>query len=292
MTERLIRIPILNDSARDFDCLFEIWSQVNGYFEDVRFDFSQCNFLRPNAVAFLGGLARLINWRMGSAVFDWDSLTDGAVRMNLRQNGFTGAFGENSAGWGGNSIPYREDAAEDPEGILDYLTDYWLGRGWVKISPKLRDAIVGRMWEIYANSFEHSSSPVGVSSCGQHFQRRNELILSVVDFGLGIVANVRNFLSSDPRANQLTAAQCLHWAFRRGTSTRPNGMARGLGLDLLKEFIRVNDGKLEVYSNEGYALIDKENERFVNRSITFEGTIFHVTLRCDERYYRFADEGR
>ena len=58
----------------------------------------------------------------------------------------------------------------------------------------------------------------------------------------------------------------------------------------MKEFIKCNYGKMEVYSNEGYAAIDHKDEIFTNRSSSFEGTIFHITLICDERSYRFADE--
>lgn len=63
-----------------------------------------------------------------------------------------------------------------------------------------------------------------------------------------------------------------------------------MGLDLLKEFIRLNHGKLELYSNEGYGVIDSAGEHFENLSMSFEGTVFHITLRCDEALYRFADE--
>ena len=287
---KVIQIPTINDSPDDFERLFSIWNQANDYFEEVRFDFSRCHFLRPNAVAFLGGLARLIASRQGTAIFDWDTLRDSAIKMNLRQNGFAGMFGQPYSGWTGHSIPYREDGFQDVNAIMDYLTDSWLGRGWVQVSTRLRDAIVGRMWEIYNNAFEHSGSEIGVFSCGQHFHHQNELCLSVVDFGQGIPAKVRNYLSSDSRAGQLTAAGCLRWAFQRGNSTTKADVARGLGLDLLKEFVRLNQGKLEVYSNEGYVVIDQNGERFENRSASFEGTVFHITLRCDETLYRFADE--
>jgi hypothetical protein len=287
---KVLSIPRLNDSTADFEQLFSLWSQANDYFEDIRFDFSGCDFLRPNAVAFLGGLARLIESRLGTVVFDWDTLQNNAVLTNLRQNGFAGAFGYPSSGWDGNSIPYREDHSLDMNEIMDYLTYSWIGKGWVHVSDKLRDAISERMWEIYDNAFEHSETQIGVFSCGQHFPSQEELVLSVVDFGLGIPAKVRTFAGIDPRSKDLPADACLRWAFTRGKSTSQEGIARGLGLDLLKEFVRVNQGKLEVYSNEGYALIDKDGERFTNRNTSFEGTVFHITLRCDENLYRFADE--
>jgi hypothetical protein len=293
MAQKVIQIPKLNDGASDFRQLFSIWNEVNDYFEDVRFNFSRCGFLRPNAVAFLGGLARLIESRMGSVVFDWNTLRNNAVMTNIRQNGFAGAFGHPSSSWDGNSIPYREDRTLDMNGIMDYLTYNWIGKGWVHVSERLRDAIAGRMWEIYNNAFEHSGTQIGVFSCGQYFWRQNDLILSVVDFGRGIPANVRTFLRQhvdEKLVSSLSGAACLKWAFQRGNSTCTGTVARGLGLDLLKEFIRVNQGKLEVYSNEGYAIIDRDGERYENRDISFEGTVVHITLRCDENLYRFRNE--
>jgi len=291
--QKVIYIPRINDSPADFAELFRIWDEVNDYFEDVKFDFSQCRFLRPNAVAFLGGLARLIESRIGTAVFDWGTLRNDKVMMNLYQNGFAGAFGYPSSGWDGNSIPYREDHSLDMNGIMDYLTFNWIGKGWVHVSERLRDAIAGKMWEIYNNAFEHSGTSIGVFSCGQHFWQQNDLILTVVDFGRGIPATVRTFLRKYVDENlvvRLTGAACLKWAFERRNSTCTGGVARGLGLDLLKEFVQVNQGKLEVYSNEGYALIDKDGERFTNITTSFEGTVFHIMLHCDENLYRFADE--
>ena len=292
MAKKVIQIPTLNDGPTDFDRLFGIWSDVNDYFEDIRFDFSRCRFLRPNAVAFLGGLARLIESRLGTADFSWDTLHDTWVRTTIRQNGFASAFGDPSAPWDGTSIPYRENVTLDMHGIMDYLTYDWLGKGWGKthLSDRVRDAIAGKMWEIYNNAFEHSESKIGVFSCGQHFKTKNELCLSAIDFGLGIPAKIRNFVGTDPRAHSIPSDACLRWAFTRGKSTCTEGVARGLGLDLLKEFVRLNQGKLEIYSNNGYAIVDKDGERYENRAIAFEGTVVHITLRCDENLYRFRDE--
>jgi hypothetical protein len=52
---KVICIPTPNVSITDFERLFSIWDQTTDYFEDGRFDFSGCHFLRPKAVALLGG---------------------------------------------------------------------------------------------------------------------------------------------------------------------------------------------------------------------------------------------
>lgn len=230
---------------------------------------------------------------MGKIVFDWTTCTNSWVMTNLCQNGFAGNFGFLSSTWDGNSIPYREDSSMDMNGIMDYLTFNWIGKGWVHVSARLRDAIAGKMWEIYNNAFEHSGTQIGVFSCGQHFWRQNDLILSVVDFGRGISANVRAFLRQHADENlvsRLSGAACLKWAFEGGNSTCMGTVARGLGLDLLRKFILINQGKLEIYSNEGYVIIDNNGERYENRGISFEGTMVHITLRCDENLYSFRNE--
>jgi len=288
-----LQIPTINDNPRDFDTLFNLWSEVNEDALDVTFDFSHCGFLRQNAVAFLGGLARLIENRGGKFRFNWDSLRSD-IRANLAQNGFLNDFGLPDRPRRGNSIPYRQDLGDDKTGQIKYLKDAWLGRDWVNLSNDLMNAIAGRVWEIYANAFEHSESPIGVVSCGQHYPNMHILKLTMIDFGVGIPSNVRRFLRKDyPQAQLIPADRCIKWAFQKGTTTNPNGYGRGLGLDLLKEFVLVNKGSLEIYSHEGYALIDgaqETPEQYQNRENFFEGTLVNITLRCDGAHYQFNYE--
>ncbi len=280
-----VSVPTINDGPADFDALFGLWSQVNGDGLDVTFDFSRCKFLRQNAVAFLGGLFRLIQNRSGTVRLDWNNMRE-AVRANLEQNGFRAAFSPGAGPWLGNSIPFRQDPVADNAGLMTYLKAHWLGRGWVNVSEQLRDAIVGRVWEVYTNAFEHGESPIGVFSCGQHYPKLHCLKLSVVDFGVGIPSNVRRF-GGDAA---LPANQAMAWAFRPYTTTKPNGMGRGMGLDLLKNFIRANKGCLEVFSHDGHAIINTEGEDYRTRPASFEGTLINLSLVCDDSYYCLASE--
>lgn len=287
LEKRDLSVPTINDDPPDFDRLFRLWRQANDDYLEVEFNFKWCRFLRQNAVAFLGGLARLVEFRGGRAVFRWDTLSD-AIRMNLRQNGFMGCFGADPGPWSGNSIPYEEFPEKRKENITLYLKRKWLGRGWLGVSSALRDAIVGQLWEIYENAFEHGSSPLGVFCCGQHYPKLHLLKLCVVDFGVGIPSNVRLF----KKRERVSAAAALRWAFRPGNTTKPNGMGRGMGLDLLREFVKVNQGELEIFSHEGYGKIKEGQERFLDRPSFFEGTIVNITFKCDESYYHLASEAQ
>lgn len=276
----VLKVPTVNDKLNHFDCLFKLRQQVNDDCSEVIFDFSECFFLRHFAVAFLGGLARLVELRCGKVTFDWQTLRN-HIGMNLRQNGFMHAFNDGEEPWQGNSIPYREDRYQDKDGLVSYLAEQWLGRGWVHIDPDLRNIIVGTVWEIYANAFEHGQSDIGVFSCGQHYPNLGELKLTVIDFGVGIPRNVRDFLNK----TNMPVDETLRWAFQPGTSTRRSGVTGGIGLDWLKRFVKMNKGKLEIFSHDGYVMIDKDQETYQNRQSFFEGTLVNITLLCDESYY-------
>jgi signal transduction histidine kinase len=174
----------------------------------------------------------------------------------------------------------------DEDGIIRYLYQNWIGGGHVHLSALLTDHIVAKTWEIYANAFDHANSPVGIFSCGQYYPHSHLLKLTVVDFGVGIPNRVRKHLG-----RRMNAAEALQWAFERGNSTKADeeGIARGMGLDLLREFVRLNQGKLEVFSYDGYARIDRM-QNFGARHPSFLGTVVNITFSCDESYYRLASE--
>jgi hypothetical protein len=196
------------------------------------------------------------------------------------------SLGAGKAPWSGNSIPYRNDDRQDSEAIVTYLLDHWLGKGWVSISSRLQEAIAGQVWELYANAFEHSHSPIGVFSCGQHYPNKKELHLTIIDFGQGIPTSVQ---SLSQNAN-LNSSQALEWAFQFGTSTAANGVSRGTGLNSLQSFILSNRGNLKIFSNDGYVNIKDNEVKYETRAIDFGGTLINIAFKCDESYYCLASE--
>ncbi len=201
-------IPTLSALSVDCGGLFDLWRRYGQRTAHITFDFTYCNFLRPQAVAFLGGLVRLIEHRGGSVQFLWDTLKP-AIKACLGQNGFMQAFGGPQAPWTGTAVPYLEHPSVDAAAFDSYARNHWLGRGWVEAAPDLVSEVIGNVGEIYVNAFEHSGSAVGVHGCGQLFPRLGILSLTLVDFGVGIPANVRRFHGES--ATLWNGKRCLEW---------------------------------------------------------------------------------
>ena len=282
----LVHIPTLTDSRADFEILFGIARRVHGFYEkDIVLDFSNCTFLMQNAISVIGGLAKLAENHGNELEFAWSTVRP-TVARNLARNGLMEFLGKPALKVSRTAVPFRHDAGLVEDELVSYLYDSWIGKGRVHLSEALKGAIVGKACEIYVNAFDHGHSPVGVFTSGQHYPKRNLLKLCVVDFGVGIPDNVRGHLK-DPKKS---GAESMEWAFRRGNSTKKTeGIARGLGLDILREFVKINNGILEVYSHDGQAIVD-DSQNFTSRSAIFPGTLVNITFSCDESFYRLASE--
>ncbi len=290
----IIDVPSINRGSMAYGQLCDLWSLVeSANASEITLKFSQCNFLSQTAVAFLAGLIRWVENKGHALIIDWRTIQH-RVLTNLRQNGFASTFGREYGPWQGNSVPYRQDRIDDETNLIRYLKEAWLVEGWVHFSPDLRNEVAGRVWEIYANAFEHAHSPVGVFTCGQHYPKAKKLDLSVVDFGVGIPPNVRSYLHQP----DLGPEAAMEWALRKGNTTNPRGLGRGLGLDLLRELIDVNKGSLEVFSHDGFLGIGSDGTSAqpggpffgTIAGDAFPGTVVVLTLRCDDITYTLSSE--
>src|SRR5688572_8143866 len=142
MRRLVIDVPTLRQRATDRDWLFRLEQMLRGAHLDVEFRFSGCKHLQQSAIAFIGGLSRLVESRGGTVAFRWDTLSPRVLRP-LQQNRFAEIFGGPPGRSAGHTVPYREDRSqENGDQIARYLLGDWLGRGWMNISELLTAAIV------------------------------------------------------------------------------------------------------------------------------------------------------
>jgi hypothetical protein len=283
-------VPPTRHSREGYEGLFRFWSAIRENTpKEVILSFKGCNYLGPEAVAFLGGVVRKLQADGHLVTFRRETLMP-ALKASLIGNGFLSAFQLHAHKRSKNSVPFQEHKTRDHIGFVKYLEEYLFGNNWVHLSEELQGAVVSKLCEAYLNVFEHSQSSVGLFCCGQHFPGKRQLRFSLVDFGVGIANNVRRFsehVHKKPAAG-LRADVCLKWAFQAGATTQSGG--RGLGLDLIRNFVHVNDGSLNMYSHEGFALANKEGLFFDSRTVYFEGTLVSILLQCDGKFYQLASE--
>jgi len=281
----------INDDLEDFQYLFGLYKKWNfTQNEKVEVDFKGCKFLRPNAVVVLGALIRKLQ-KQGNIVSINLETIDSDVRHNLVINGILSTLGfaqpKNNQG---NSIPYREDTSNNEDDFYSYLFSLWLGRGWIKISEELKIHIIQPVLEAYINVFDHAQSPIGSVACGQRYPNRDELVLSIADIGIGIPNSVRKHLNSP----LLSSKKCLEWSFEPTKSTKnlvDSGLVgRGNGLKILRDFMRENNGKLEIYSDTGYVCINAQDTVFQDGLTPFNGTFVQISVKCDEKFYSLPQE--
>lgn len=312
-----IMIPSIKDDDRGFEIILKIARQVmSNPKQHFDFNFQHCARLDHNGIAMLGGLARYVNYQnsrtsrniaglmnsnavaSAGVMFLVDTMSE-LISTTLITNNFLSHFSKASfQGYPkGDYIGYREHNVKmDDDNIAEHLKDQWLSDEKISISDKLKPYIVSRIFEIFMNAYGHGTTlqpidKLGVYSCGQYNRKERKLSLSVLDFGLGIVENVRLHLKN----RTLSSEQCASWALARGnstsTDTQGTDIPRGLGFDLLNEFIALNEGELRVYSNDIYAYCSSTGVwRIQPLATPFSGTFVGITINCDDRHYRFASE--
>ncbi|WP_218418126.1 hypothetical protein [Alteromonas lipotrueae] len=315
--KRIINVPTIRDDNSGYEQILSIASEItNAPKKHFDFDFSHCSKLEHNGVVILGALARFVDYqntrtnRTIANMFNTTTLSSAGVMfrvdtMNslilqqLQTNNFLSHFSSSyHSGYPkGDYIGYREHNSNmDDDNIANHLGNEWLSSEKLSISPKLKPYIVSRIFEIFMNAYGHGTSiqpieKLGVYSCGQYDKKEKKLNLSVLDFGLGIVKNVRNYLEND----SMDSLEAFNWALLRGNSTGTDNqgieMPRGLGLDLLKEFIRLNKGELRIYSNDVFAVCGEEGMWKVTKcKKPFLGTFVSIKINCDDDHYCFASE--
>jgi hypothetical protein len=313
--KKVIKIPTIKDDDIGYEHLLRVAGNI---FEDpyhhFDFDFSRCAIIDHSAVVMLGALARYVDYhnnqmKLSKAMFFKREHADiagvmflvssmnFAVRERLIGNNFLSHFSSGTLEDypAGGYLGYREhNYLLDADKIADHLQNEWLSAAKLRLSDKLKPAITSRILEIFSNAYGHGVSiqdmrTMGVYSCGQFNKKERTLNISVLDFGPGIIRNVKSVHGEMP------SVDAMHWALVKGNSTRTDSrhadIPRGLGLDLLHNFVHVNGGELRIYSNDVKVISTKTSGLKVEvNAAELRGTLVSIKINCDDRYYSFTSE--
>lgn len=249
------------------------------------FDFTKCDFLRPTAVAAIGGMIAHIESKGGEAPILRNTLQP-HVRDALTKNGFLASHGMDAQAFQNNAIAYHHDREPNVSSFATFIAEEWLSRNWLDLGRDVRQEIIQSIVELYNNAFEHGRAS-GFFTCGQKFPNKGEVQIAFLDFGDSIPGTVKGL-----RENQrLSDHESIIWALQAGNTSKP-GFSRGLGFDVLMDLVSGAGSHLEIYSREGTVRATNRNPVAKTLGFKFPGTLIQVTISTAGVKQMLADRPR
>lgn len=209
----------------------------------------------------------------------------------LSKNGFLCNFGFDVPRGGdleGSTIEYQRFEPNDIAHFREYLTEHFIGKGIPRMSEALHRKFRESIAEIFSNAMDHSNTKHGIFACGQFFPEEHRLEFSIADLGIGIRENILQ-----KKGLAKPAKEAIRWAVQKNNTTRnpKDGKPGGLGLKLIHEFVELNEGKVEIVSDEGYWCYNSKKNSFRTFKNPFPGTIVNIEINtADEKTYFLREE--
>lgn len=149
------------------------------------------------------------------------------------------------------------------------------------------EKIVESIYEIYANAVTHGGTDY-VYSCGEYMEDTHRLDMTIIDCGQTIPGNVNDFFA---KKSQPIIGDCeaIEWAFVSGNTTK--NQTGGLGLAIIKDFIALNKGSIQVVSGRGFIEYRGDQVEQFLLDTPFAGTIVNVKFNFDDnnKYYMTSE---
>lgn len=305
INQKHIRMPTIRSDEFGFETSLKlakiITTDPKNYYV---LDFSNCSKLSHNGTVLLGGLInyihnqRYVNKEIYRKKIVWtgvsileDTMSPLLIK-NLTSNNFFDYFQNDRhltpIKFNNGYTGYREHKSIlDETELTSYLENEWLSNDKLNLNSSKKGEIISKIIEIFMNAYGHGVlqqkyKKLGVYSCGEYDKRERKLHLSVLDFGIGIAKNVIR------HSNITDEIEAMKWALVQGNSTNTDSqnkeMARGLGLALLSDFVKKNEGELRIYTNNVKSFSNKEGSFTISHNdYYFPGTLVSITINCDDR---------
>lgn len=281
-----IPLPAIRHDQSGFEALIHLNAKSEQHsFGHIEIDMAATDWFDADMCAAFGAIL----YRIGSQVNSVYLINLRAeVEKILSKNGFLSNYGGKRIPdkWG-TTIPYQRFEVQDDRYFANYVATELVRRAEM---PQMSSGLIKKfresVFEIFSNSVIHSQTKLGIFSCGQYFPKRNRLDFSVVDLGIGIRQNIKQSIGFD-----FPAEQAIAWATQGNNTTKRGRIPGGLGLKLLSEFIKLNDGRIQIVSDAGYFCLQKDRS-FVKRfSQPFPGTAVSIEINtADTHSYLLSSE--
>lgn len=283
-------ITIPNDIKSEYEGYDFIITWLNNYREvkdtKIIFDFQKVIFLEANLCALIGTIFEILESKNNKiSLININS----AVETILRKNAFLLPFGyEKIVDNYDTALTYMKFTPKDDTGFYNYIQNELLNKPqFPSHSEKLGKEITRNIFEIYENARTHGKCDY-IHTCGQFFPRKSDkpLHFTIVDKGINIKQNVSTYLNQD-----IEASDAIEWAMVKGNTTKTGETSGGLGLAVIFNFIKLNKGKIQIISSDGF--YEFKNGNVVKKQLNsiFDGTIVNIKFNLNDlNHYVLKEE--
>ncbi|MDR2836081.1 MAG: ATP-binding protein [Bacteroidales bacterium] len=257
----------------DINNTFESYQKIINFYhehKDKNFDnisIELQNWFAANMCAALGAILDLFTEQLNFISFNKIAKT---IEQVLQKNDFLTYYGKKKEIDSNNTtIKFQKLTPEDGKYFNSYVINELINRSELpKMSIAVKEKIVEAIYEIFVNAQIHSETK-NIYTCGQFFPKKNKIEFTIADTGIGFKNKINKKFN-----RSLNATDAIKWAVEDKHTTKD--VSGGIGLALLKEFIILNKGKIQIISNDGFYEFGHEGESIKLFSAEFPGTIVNL----------------
>lgn len=231
------------------------------------------SFFTANMSAALGAILDLLKGNLNDIHFDISPKTEEI----LLKNDFLSYYGKERRFDGNHTtIKYQKLKPTDGKYFKTYVIKELIGRNELPhMSQAVKEKMVETIYEIFVNAQIHSETDF-IYTCGQFFPNKNKIEFTIADTGVGFKKKVNRRFNVN-----MTAVQAIQWAVQDKKTTK-TGISGGIGLSLLREFIDLNKGKMQIVSDNGFYQFSHSGVDSREFEGIFPGTIVNLQFCTDD----------
>lgn len=246
-------------------------------------DFSNCVYFDANLAAALGAI--LEELKTYGHEFKLRISRKSKIYDTLARNGFLNIWNPQTAVVEKEDfIKYQRFLSDQSNEFKQYIDEWLMKKQRFPKHTELAGAkIQESIYEIYVNAVSHGQTSY-VYSCGEYDTANHTLDMTIVDCGKTIPSNVNDYMKKIGR-EELSPQDAIDWAFVDGNTTKQE--TGGLGLGILKDFIKMNKGCLHMISGNAFLEFSCVKNESMSLKPGFPGTIVNMKFRFDDdnNYY-------
>jgi len=272
----------INNTYESYQKLISFYNaNKDKLFDDIHIELRQ--WFSANMSAALGAVLDLLAGHINDIYFDYIAPDTEKV---LLKNEFLSYYGKQRIfDTNHTTIKYQKLKPSDGKYFKKYVIEELIGRNELpNMSVALKEKMVEAIYEIFVNAQIHSETDF-IYTCGQFFPTKNKIEFTIVDTGVGFKEKVNQRFGVN-----LSAEKAIEWAVKDRNTTKEN-ISGGIGLAVLREFIGMNKGKMQIVSNDGFYEYDRNGIKTNSFTGTFPGTIVNLQFCTNDfNNYSLKDE--